>query len=85
MTIDFPKFRKLLCHLRELLSGPCRIDYINGSDTFPPPLSKEEEQEVFAQLHAGSTEARETRSCTISAWWYTSPKSSNHPVWDWRI
>lgn len=60
MTIDFPKFRKLLCHLRELLSGPCRIDYINGSDTFPPPLSKEEEQEVFAQLHAGSTEARET-------------------------
>ena len=81
MTIDFPKFRKLLCHLRELLSGPCRIDYINGSDTFPPPLSKEEEQEVFAQLHAGSTEARET----ISAWWYTSPKSSNPPVWDWRI
>jgi len=60
MAIDFPKFRKLLCHLRELLSGPCRIDYINGSDTFPPPLSKEEEQEVFAQLHAGSTEARET-------------------------
>ena len=60
MTIDFPKFRKLLRHLRELLSGPCRIDYINGSDTFPPPLSKEEEQEVFAQLHAGSTEARET-------------------------
>ena len=60
MTIDFPKFRKLLCHLRELLSGPCRIDYINGSDTFPPPLSKEKEQEVFAQLHAGSTEARET-------------------------
>lgn len=60
MTIDFPKFRKLLCHLRELLSGPCRIDYINGSDTFPPPLSKEEEQGVFAQLHAGSTEARET-------------------------
>lgn len=60
MTIDFPKFRKLLCHLRELLSGPCRIDYINGSDTFPPPLSKEEEQEVFAQLHAGNTEARET-------------------------
>ena len=44
MTIDFPKFRKLLCHLRELMSGPCRIDYINGSDTFPPPLSKEEEQ-----------------------------------------
>ena len=60
MAIDFPKFRKLLCHLRELLSGPCRIDYINGSDTFPPPLSKEKEQEVFAQLHAGSTEARET-------------------------
>ena len=38
MAIDFPKFRKLLCHLRELLSDPCRIDYINGSDTFPPPL-----------------------------------------------
>ena len=85
MTIDFPKFRKLLCHLRELLSGPCRIDYINGSDTFPPPLSKEEEQEVFAQLHAGSTEARETLIVHNLRLVVYSPKSSNHPVWDWRI
>ena len=81
MTIDF-RSSKLLCHLRELLSGPCRIDYINGSDTFPPPC-QEEEQEVFALLHAGSTEARETLRAGIPPG--ASPKSSNPPVWDWRI
>lgn len=54
------KFRLLLSQLREKFSPPCRVDYINGSDTFPPPLSKEEEQAVFARLHQGDTAARET-------------------------
>ena len=53
------KFRLLFLQLREKLISPCRIDYINGSDTFPP-LSKEEEQSVFARLHQGDSSARET-------------------------
>lgn len=54
------KFRLLLSQLRGKFSPLCRVDYINGSDTFPPPLSKEEEQAVFARLHQGDTAARET-------------------------
>ena len=34
------KFRLLLSQLRGKFSPSCRVDYINGSDTFPPPLSK---------------------------------------------
>ena len=54
------KFRLLLSQLRGKFSPSCRVDYINGSDTFPPPLSTEEEQAVFARLHQGDTAARET-------------------------
>ena len=54
------KFRLLLSQLRGKFSPSCRVDYINGSDPFPPPLSKEEEQPVFARLHQGDTAARET-------------------------
>ena len=54
------KFRLLLSQLRGKFSPSCRVDYIHGSDTFPPPLSKEEEQAVFARLHQGDTAARET-------------------------
>ena len=54
------KFRLLLSQLRGKFSPSCRVDSINGSDTFPPPLSKEEEQAVFARLHQGDTAARET-------------------------
>ena len=54
------KFRLLLSQLRGKFSPSCRVDYINGSDTFPPPLCKEEEQAVFARLHQGDTAARET-------------------------
>ena len=54
------KFRLLLSQLRGKFSPSCRVDYINGSDPFPPPLSKEEEQAVFARLHQGDTAARET-------------------------
>ena len=54
------KFRLLLSQLRGKFSPSCRVDYINGADSFPPPLSKEEEQAVFARLHQGDTAARET-------------------------
>lgn len=35
------------------------VHYINGSDTLPPPLTKEEEAAVFARLAQGDPHARE--------------------------
>ncbi len=52
-------FRRMLCWLRRQLS-PCTVDYINGSDTLPPPLTREEEECVFRDLQRGSAAARET-------------------------
>ena len=34
------------------------IFYINGPDNLPPPLSKDEEEKIFALLEKGSTEAK---------------------------
>jgi len=34
------------------------VYYINGSDTLPPPLSKDEEAELFVAYNNGSLEAR---------------------------
>ena len=36
------------------------IHYINGPETLPAPLSKEEEQEAFAKLETDAQSARET-------------------------
>ena len=41
-------------------NDPCRIDYINGSDTLPPPLTREEEDDVFLALEAQDPAAKET-------------------------
>lgn len=46
--------------LKKLLGGD--VFYVNGSDTLPPPLTKEEEQEVFAKL---SENDRSARNCLI--------------------
>lgn len=56
--------RKALALLRRLLEGlglfrPGKIQYIGGSDTLPPPLSREEEAEVLARLDAGEEESRQ--------------------------
>ncbi|WP_295214278.1 RNA polymerase sporulation sigma factor SigE [Ruminococcus sp.] len=56
----FWKLQLFFTQLREKLAAPCRVDYINGTDTLPPPLSKEEEQTVFAALEQGDPHARET-------------------------
>lgn len=53
---------KLLSQLRRWIGSiltPCSVDYINGSDTLPPPLTKEEEDAVFCRLQQGDTAARE--------------------------
>ncbi len=34
------------------------VFYINGSDTLPPPLSRDEEEKVFARLENNDTDAR---------------------------
>ncbi|MGN1403120.1 MAG: RNA polymerase sporulation sigma factor SigE [Ruminococcus sp.] len=60
MQTLFWKLQLLFAQLREKLAAPCRVDYINGTDTLPPPLSKEEEQTVFAALEQGDPQARET-------------------------
>lgn len=36
------------------------VYYINGSDTLPPPLTKEEEAQAFSQLEKNSQQAKET-------------------------
>ena len=46
----------ILKQIKELFRG--RVDYINGSDTLPPPLTRQEEAEVFARLSGEDHEAR---------------------------
>lgn len=50
--------RKIMCGIRRILSGS--VCYVNGPDTLPPPLTKQEEAEVFAELREDSRKARNT-------------------------
>ncbi len=52
-------FTKLLQNLLKLFSKENRIDYINGSDTLPPPLKPNEELEVFDKLKTDPKYAKE--------------------------
>ena len=56
--------RKLRAVLRRLLERlgllrPGKIQYIGGSDTLPPPLTREEEAGVLARLDAGEEASRQ--------------------------
>lgn len=56
--------RKLAAALRRLLARlgllrPGKLQYIGGSDTLPPPLTREEEAEVLARLDEGDEESRQ--------------------------
>ena len=56
--------RKIWAALRRLLIRlglirPGKIMYIGGSDTLPPPLTREEEADILARLDAGEEEARQ--------------------------
>lgn len=42
------------------LFRPVPVHYIGGTDTLPPPLTREEEAAVFARLAEGDPQARET-------------------------
>ena len=49
--------KKIISRLRRILLG--EVHYVNGSDTLPPPLSKQEEAEVFAGLIENDQQARD--------------------------
>lgn len=50
--------QKIIEGLKKILGG--NVYYVNGSDTLPPPLSRQEEEAVFAALAADDPEARKT-------------------------
>lgn len=52
-------FTKLLQKLLKQFANQSRIDYINGSDTLPPPLKPNEELEVFDKLKTDPKYAKE--------------------------
>lgn len=56
------KKQSVFCRLRQklldLLGFRKRIDYINGSQTLPPPLSREEEAKMFVMLATDPEKAR---------------------------
>ena len=58
MNILFNKLMRIMIKIG--LAQPCEIDYINGAESLPPPLSKEEEQEAFRLLETDFDKARET-------------------------
>jgi len=49
--------KKLIEKIKKTFIG--NIFYINGSDTLPPPLSRDEEEEVFLKLEANDADARD--------------------------
>lgn len=54
------KIISMLCKKIETRKKDGEVYYINGSDTLPPPLTKEEESETFKLLEKNSRCARET-------------------------
>ncbi|MBQ7756268.1 MAG: RNA polymerase sporulation sigma factor SigE [Oscillospiraceae bacterium] len=54
------KLRDLIYKIRILLFGKSYdVYYINGAETLPPPLSKEDEQKAFELLKNGNNKGRE--------------------------
>lgn len=55
--------KKLIGFLKKLFASPLQnddgVDYLNGGETLPAPLSQDEEKEAVAKLAAGDKEARE--------------------------
>ncbi len=51
--------RKIRVKILRLIGIASPVDYINGSDTLPPPLKAEEERRVFEMLTTNPKKARE--------------------------
>ncbi len=50
---------KILLKIKMLFLSENEIFYINGSDTLPPPLSRDEEREIMQKITQGDEKARE--------------------------
>ena len=50
---------KFFIRMKMFLLSENEVCYINGNDTLPPPLSREEEQAIFRRVAAGDSRARE--------------------------
>ncbi|MEG2053903.1 MAG: sigma-70 family RNA polymerase sigma factor, partial [Oscillospiraceae bacterium] len=55
----FIKIRKFLYKILNLLNFKNEVYYINGPQTLPPPLTKDEEKRVFEKLASGDESAKE--------------------------
>ena len=53
MKLLFPKIQKEISRLFLRLLGKDVCHYINGPETLPPPLTNEEETEIFSRLNSG--------------------------------
>ncbi len=53
------KTRELISRIKLRLFGKDNVFYINGSETLPPPLSKEEEQSIMLEISKGQENLRE--------------------------
>lgn len=56
-------FRRIIKFIKKLFASPLEedsgVDYMNGGETLPAPLSAEEEKDCVARLSGGDKEARE--------------------------
>lgn len=59
MNMLLTRIRLWLARLWGRLAGKGDVFYINGPETLPAPISREEEARVFAMLEQGSAEAKE--------------------------
>ena len=50
---------KFFIRMKMFLLSENEVCYINGNDTLPPPLSREEEQAIFRRVAEGDSRARE--------------------------
>ncbi len=53
------KIKDLITKLKLMLFGKDNVFYINGNETLPPPLSKNEERELMLRISEGQDELRE--------------------------
>lgn len=53
------KLKLLKARLFERFFKDNEVFYVNGSENLPPPLTKQEEEEVFVSLEQGDEKCRE--------------------------
>lgn len=59
MIIVLRKLKEFVFTILKLGEKPIEVHYINGAESLPPPLSKEDEEKTFAMLESDFEKARE--------------------------